>query len=107
MNRTLSFGHRLLIAAACLSVAGPLSAARLVYEQTGQVEAVAPDAHDIKINGESYRLAKKVNVRSVDKPTESLAVESISAGTNVGYSLSNTGENQKPEIGSIWLLHTK
>jgi hypothetical protein len=82
-------------------------ASRLAYERVGNITGVASASGEIKIDGESYRLAKKVAVHSAVKSTNSATVNSLRSGMTIGYTSVATGTAKKPEITSIWLLPTK
>lgn len=107
MNKQVKGKIRGLAIVLCLTLAGPLAASRLAYEQTGQITAIASENRDIKINGAAYRLAKKVDIHSTEKTSSPLSIHSLQKGENIGYTQASTGQDKKSEITSIWVLPAK
>ncbi|MHB8747134.1 MAG: hypothetical protein ACYC7I_11525, partial [Gammaproteobacteria bacterium] len=95
MTKTVTRRMRGLVTVLCLTLAGPLAASRLTYEQTGQITAIASGSRDIKINGTSHRLAKKVEVHSTERTTSPLNVHSLHTGAKIGYTQVSTGKDKK------------
>lgn len=104
MDKSLRHLTCALVAVLFGTYAGPLIASRLVYENIGQVKEIAAASGDIKIDGTSYRLAKKVVVHSTEKGANSTTVNSLRPGMTVGYTSTRTDPAKKPEISSIWVL---
>ncbi len=105
MTKTVTRRMRAFVAVLSLTLAGPLAASRLAFQQTGQITAIATEKHAIKINGVSYRLAKKVAVHATERSAKDLDVYSLQSGAKIGYSLSGTRKkDQAPEINTIWVL---
>lgn len=103
MVRAVIVTTRGLVVALGLTLAGPVAASRVAYEQTGQITAITPDGRDIKIDGKSYQLAKKVAIHSTEKGSAPLDADSLPTGSNIGYTVNKTDQG-KPEVTSIWVL---
>ena len=104
MTKTVTRRMRVFITVLCLTLAGPLAASRLAFEQVGQITAIDTESRDIKIDGVSHRLAKKVEGHSTEKTSDTLSVDALHKGAKIGYTRASTGKDKKPEITSVWLL---